>query len=170
MTYRFFKNVKTIEELKRQYKTLAFEHHPDKGGNVEDMQYINAEYDEIYSRVKNIHETSDGKTYEKQKDDNADIPDRFREIIDAIISFDCVIELCGSWLWVFNAYPYRKQLKDLGFFFCSSKKAWAWTDAPSNNKHRLTLDEIRRLHGSEIIKGDGDEDKAVKPKLAEGAV
>lgn len=54
MTYRFFKNVKTIEELKRQYKTLAFEHHPDKGGNVEDMQYINAEYDEIYSRVKNI--------------------------------------------------------------------------------------------------------------------
>ena len=53
MTYRFFKNVKTIEELKRQYKTLAFEHHPDKGGNVEDMQYINAEYDEIYSRVKN---------------------------------------------------------------------------------------------------------------------
>ena len=88
MTYRFFKNVKTIEELKRQYKTLAFEHHPDKGGNVEDMQYINAEYDEIYSRVKNIHETSDGKTYEKQKYDNADIPDRFREIIDAIISFD----------------------------------------------------------------------------------
>lgn len=168
MTYRFFKNVKTIEELKRQYKTLAFEHHPDKGGAVEDMQYINAEYDEIYSRVKNIHETSDGKTYEKPKDDNADIPDRFREIIDAIINFDCVIELCGSWLWVFNAYAYRKQLKDLGFFFCSSKKAWAWTDAPNNNKHRLTLDEIRRLHGSEIIKGETEKKDNVK--LAEGGV
>ena len=167
MTYRFFKNVKTIEELKRQYKTLAFEHHPDKGGNVEDKQYINAEYDELYSRVKNIHETSDGKTYEKPKDTDSDIPDRFREIIDAIISSDCTIELCGSCLWVFNAYDYRKQLKDLGFFFCSSKKAWAWTDMPYNNKHRLTLDEIRRLHGSEIIKGDGEEG-VVKPKLAKG--
>ena len=168
MTYRFFKNVNTVEELKRQYKTLAFEHHPDKGGNVEDMQYINAEYDELYKRVKNIHETSDGKTYEKPKSDDTDIPDRFRDVIDAIISFDCVIELCGSWLWVFNAYAYRKQLKDLGFFFCSSKKAWAWTDMPNNNKHRLTLDEIRRLHGSEIIKGETDKD--IKMKLAEGGM
>ena len=169
MAYRFFKNVKTVEELKRQYKTLAFEHHPDKGGKVEDMQYINAEYDELYARVKNIHETADGKTYEKPNtEQDNDIPDRFRDIINAIINFDCVIELCGSWLWVFNAYNYRQQLKDLGFFFCSSKKAWAWTDSPNNNKHRLTLDEIRRLHGSEIIKGETE--KKDNMKLAKGAV
>lgn len=43
MKYKFFENVKTIEELKRQYKTLAFKYHPDRGGNVEDMQHINAE-------------------------------------------------------------------------------------------------------------------------------
>lgn len=30
MIYKFFKDVKTIEELKAQYKKLAFEHHPDK--------------------------------------------------------------------------------------------------------------------------------------------
>ncbi len=66
MIYKFFENVKTVEELKRQYKTLAFKHHPDRGGKVEDMQRINAEYDELYKRVKNIHETADGKTYEKQ--------------------------------------------------------------------------------------------------------
>ena len=146
----YFKNVQTIEELKRQYKTLAFEYHPDKGGKVEEMQAINAEYDLLFERVKNVHETADGKTYTTEQ--GADGPDNFREIINAIITFDCRIELCGSWLWVFNAYEYRKELKELGFFWCSSKKAWAWTDKPSENKHRLTLEEIRRLHGSEIIK------------------
>ena len=146
----YFENVKTIEELKRQYKTLAFKYHPDRGDKVEEMQAINAEYDLLFARVKNVHETADGKTYTKEQ--GADIPDNFREIINAIINFDCTIELCGSWLWVFNAYEYRKELKELGFFWCSSKKAWAWTDKPSENKHRLTLEEIRRLHGSEIIK------------------
>lgn len=147
---KYFVNVETIDELKRQYKTLAFKHHPDRGGKVEDMQAINAEYDALFECVKNVHETANGKTYTKEQ--AVDIPDNFREIINAIISFDCTIELCGSWLWVFNAYAYRAELKALGFFWCSSKKAWAWTDKPSDNKHRLTLEEIRRLHGSEIIK------------------
>lgn len=147
---QYFENVKTVDELKRQYKALAFKHHPDRGGKVEDMQAINTEYDALFARVKNVHETANGKTYTKEQP--ADVPDNFRAIIDAIIAFDCTIELCGSWLWVFNAYAYRAELKALGFFWCSSKKAWAWTDKPSDNKHRLTLDEIRRLHGSEIIK------------------
>lgn len=147
---KYFTNVNTVDELKRQYKTLAFKHHPNRGGKVEDMQAINAEYDALFARVQNIHETADGKTYTKAQ--AADVPDDFRKIIDAIISFDCTIELCGSWLWVFNAYAYRQQLKELGFFWCSSKKAWAWTQEPTTNKYRLTLEEIRRLHGSEIIK------------------
>lgn len=157
MKYRFFKNVDSVEELKAQYKKLAFKHHPDKGGKVEDMQQINAEYDELLKLVKFVHKTADGKTYTKKEEERADVPDKFREIIDAIITFQCRIELCGSWLWVFNAYAYKDRLKALGFFYCSAKKAWAWTDSPTNNKHKLTLEEIRRLHGSEVIK-DGEEE------------
>lgn len=161
MNIKFFENVKTVEELKRQYKTLAFKHHPDRGGKVEDMQRINSEYDELYKRVKNLHETVDGKTYEKTAE--TDMPDKFRDIINAVINFECVIELCGSWLWVFKAYKHRHQLKDLGFFYCSNKKAWAWTDNPSNNRFHLSLENIRRLHGSEII--NGEEEKATEQKL-----
>lgn len=153
MTFQYFKDVTTFEELKRQYKALAFKYHPDReGGSVQAMQRINAEYDELKKRVGNVHETANGKTYTRT--DAADVPDQFRKIINAIITFDCRIELCGSWLWVFNAYPYRKQLKDLGFFWCSNKKAWAWTENPGESKYRLSLEEIRRLHGSEIIKED----------------
>ena len=151
MTYKYFENVTTFEELKRQYKALAFKYHPDReGGSVEAMQRINAEYDELKKYVGNVHETADGRTYTREE--AADVPDNFRAIINAIITFDCTIELCGSWLWVFNAYAYRKQLKELGFFWCSAKKAWAWTDKPTDNKYRLSLEEIRRLHGSEVIR------------------
>lgn len=152
MIYRFFKDVKSIEELRKQYKKLVFEHHPDKGGKVENMQAVNAEYEELLKVVQNVHETADGRTYTKAAE--PDIPDNFREIINAIINFDCRIELCGSWLWVFGGYVYREQLKELGFFYCSAKKAWAWAEDPKKNKHRLTLDEIRRLHGSEVIKDE----------------
>ena len=151
MTYKYFSNVTTFEELKRQYKTLAFKYHPDReGGSVEAMQRINAEYDELKKHDGNIHETADGRTYTRKE--GADVPDNFRAIINAIITFDCTIELCGPWRWVYNAYAYRKQLKELGFFWCSAKKAWAWTDKPTDNKYRLSLEEIRRLHGSEVIK------------------
>ena len=86
MIYKFFKDVKSIEELKSQYKKLAFQHHPDRGGNTADMQQINNEYDELLKRVKNVHATVDGKTYTKA-DEPADVPDNFRKIINAIISF-----------------------------------------------------------------------------------
>ena len=61
------------------------------------MQRINAEYDELKKHVGNIHETADGRTYTREE--AADVPDNFRAIINAIITFDCTIELCGSWLW-----------------------------------------------------------------------
>ena len=165
MQYRFFDNVQTIEDLKAQYKKLAFKHHPDVGGRLEDMQAINAEYDELLKRVRYTHQTADGKTYTK-KPNGPEVPDKFKDIIQKIINFNCRIELCGAWLWVFNAYNYRKQLKDLEFFYCSGKKAWAWTDQPTNNKHRLTLDEIRRLHGSEVIKEEQEQEENKKLGVA----
>lgn len=155
MQYEFFQDITSLDELKKQYKKLAFAHHPDRGGDVEDMKKINAEYDELLKRVGNIRATKDGKTYTKER---ADVPDRFKEIINAIIGFNCKIEICGSWVWVSNAYKYKEQLKNLGFFWCNSKKAWAWTDEPSNSKFHYSLEEIRRMHGSEVIREEETEE------------
>lgn len=158
MIYKFFKNVETVEELYSQYKKLAMQYHPDHGGSTEDMQQINAEYDELKKRVGNTHKSATGETYQSEKDTNA--PDRFRNIINAIINFNIDLELCGCWLWAFNAYSCKDELKGLGFFFCSKKKAWAWTDEnPKKNKYKMTLDEIRETYGSEIIKKHKDETK-----------
>ena len=37
----FFNDCKTLEEAKKLYKKLAFENHPDRGGDNEKMQQIN---------------------------------------------------------------------------------------------------------------------------------
>jgi curved DNA-binding protein CbpA len=62
---KFFNECKTAEDLKALYKKLARKNHPDLGGDLETMKQINAEYDEMYEKLKNIHSTTDGKTYEK---------------------------------------------------------------------------------------------------------
>ena len=49
---KWFKDVTTVEELRKLYRELLRKHHPDNGGNVSDMQEINAEYDAIILTVK----------------------------------------------------------------------------------------------------------------------
>lgn len=40
----YFDNCKTVEEAKREYRRLAMQMHPDKGGKKEDFQTLNDEY------------------------------------------------------------------------------------------------------------------------------
>jgi hypothetical protein len=42
----------TMEALKAEYRRLALENHPDKGGNVGVMQEINAEFETMFSILK----------------------------------------------------------------------------------------------------------------------
>ena len=39
----YFKNIHSLAELKKEYRRLALENHPDKGGSTEVMQQINVE-------------------------------------------------------------------------------------------------------------------------------
>jgi hypothetical protein len=50
MTY--FKKIETMDALKSEYRRLALKNHPDKGGNVEVMQEINAEFETMFSILK----------------------------------------------------------------------------------------------------------------------
>lgn len=51
-TCSHFVNVQSLDELKRQYRTLALDNHPDKGGSKEKMQEINNEYETLYEYWK----------------------------------------------------------------------------------------------------------------------
>lgn len=148
---KWFTNPKTLEELKKQYKQFAMKYHPDRGGNLKDMQEINAEYDELFKKLKNIHATTDGKYYNQETNESKN---EFKNIIDKLINLNISIEICGSWVWVTgNTYSYRDTLKGLKFRFSNSKKAWYYHADGYRKLSRKSyaLDEIRDLYGSETV-------------------
>lgn len=152
---KWFKNPGTLEELKKQYKQLALKHHPDLGGSTTDMQSINNEYDLLFSRLKNTHKTVDGKTYTASVE-TTETPDEFKNIINALINLEgIVIEICGSWLWITgNTKEHKEVLKGLHFRWSKSKLAWYYhtADYVKVGKKTFTLNEIRALYGSEVVK------------------
>ena len=146
----FTTKIETLEELRKEYKRLSMKYHPDRGGTTEDMQGVNAEYEKLLQMVGAKRRTAEGETWEKKDYDWT--LDRFREVLEKVLQLDVTVEICGSWLWVFGGFSCKDILKEIGFFWCSGKKAWAWSDEPKKSKHKMTLDEIRDAYGSEIIK------------------
>lgn len=145
---RFFKNVRTLEELKKEYRTLATKHHPDRGGDLETMQAINSEYDEVFKRVKNLHTNAKGETYEKETQEQ---PNDFRDIIEVLLRMQGVhIEVIGSFIWLSGETKvYKDQIKELGFKWSSNKKMWY--KSPEGYRRRTrknhSIDEIRGMFG-----------------------
>ncbi len=162
---KYFKDVNTLEELRRQYKDLLKKHHPDNGGNVADMQEINAEYDRLFKSFKDRHESK--ATYNKESNAKTDFNNmkydfsedaKLREMLNKIIHFDAItIEIIGNWIWCFDSYGYRKELKELGFKYAHNKKAWYFhTEAFRKRNHKkLSMDDIRNYYGSTEVETDG---------------
>lgn len=151
----YFKPIpQTSEELKKLYRTLAMEHHPDRGGNDEVMKAINNEFDELYKKLKDIHTTATGETYTAKKE-STETAQAWRETLGAIIHLEgVIIEIVGSFIWLTgNTYIHKDIIKSQGFKF-SSKKV-AWYKAPENYKKssnkQFTLDELKNLFGSQTV-------------------
>lgn len=50
---KYFNNIKSLKDLKEQYRKLAIANHPDKGGDTDAMQAINDEFDQLFAIWKN---------------------------------------------------------------------------------------------------------------------
>ncbi|MGX5742718.1 J domain-containing protein [Bacillus toyonensis] len=136
---KFFQNVSTLEQLKKEYKRLAKVHHPDCGGNHESFIALKNEYDELFKRLNKGDEKID----------------TFKNIIDSISKYNIDIEIIGTWIWVTgNTYPIRKELGNLKFVFSAKKKAWYFHEGEYKRHHKknFTLDEIREMHGAQKVK------------------
>jgi curved DNA-binding protein CbpA len=48
----YFSNISSLAGLKKQYRKLAIENHPDKGGSTEAMQRINLEFEKLFALWK----------------------------------------------------------------------------------------------------------------------
>lgn len=65
---KYFKSVKSYDDLKNQYKKLLKENHPDNGGDLEVMKEINVEYDALFTVWKNKKEVETGEEIKETAD------------------------------------------------------------------------------------------------------
>ena len=158
----YFTNCKTAEELKKAYRTWAKKLHPDLGGNAEEFKVMQAEYERMWERLKNVHKTAEGKTY-TAKTETTEAPQEFINIINVLIRLEGVnVEICGSWIWASgNTMTHKDTLKSLGFKWAYKKRAWYYHTEPYRKRsHReLTLDEIRDMFGSQSYTTKAEEER-----------
>ena len=126
----FFKNCSTIEELKKEYKALAFKYHSDinKNANPEIMKKINVEYDAKFKEIASKHNKTVKNTKNHIKFSEMQ-ENHFKKVISKITVLEnsnVKIEIVGSWIWVFGngTFSIKENLKSLGFKWSKNRKKW----------------------------------------------
>ncbi len=155
----WFKDVSpvTAEAVKKLYKKLATQYHPDKpSGDLRKMQEINADYDKAIK----IAAGNEGNEFRAQAERDAAGP--LREAIEFAVTLpdDIDVVIRGLWLWIEGkTYASRDLIKSFTssdgnrFKWASKKKAWFFAAVPSSNRRgEMSFDEIDRLHGRDLVK------------------
>lgn len=151
----FTSNIHTMEELRREYRRLAKLHHPDTGGNTEDMKQINAEYERLFAILSRQERPQGEQEYKDTTEDKAAEDKAIRAVLDALVNVNATVEIVGCWVWVSEgSYPYKELLKSIGFKYAPKKKAWCWHFGEYRRRHKreVSLDEIREKYGSQKVK------------------
>jgi hypothetical protein len=145
----YFKNCRTLDEVKAMYKQLAKEFHPDCGGDTATMQAINVEYAYACANVLKGENLSQEDTEEATR-----MSEEYRAVIEQLMPLTGIlIEVVGNWIWVTgDTKPVKQQLKDAGLFFASKKVAWYYrSEEFKTTGSKKSLDEIRAKYGSETV-------------------
>lgn len=67
MAMTYFQNIHSLADLKKEYRRLALQHHPDKGGDTAIMQQVNTEFERLFEVWKDkldVSATSTGYEYD----------------------------------------------------------------------------------------------------------
>ena len=149
----YFKNVTTLEELRKEYKRLVKQYHPDNGGDPETIKAINAEYDKMFDLLKDADTTNTNSKNAKRWDKEED--QKIREAINRIIHLENItIEIVGCWVWVSgNTYPVKSELKEAGYKFSGNRKSWYWHSDEQKRKgaSKRSMDELKAFYGCETV-------------------
>ena len=158
--YFIINSESNIDELKKQFKKLAFTYHPDITGKDtnKEMQAVITEYEEALKEIGKIH----NKNYTFDQE--------FVDIIDKIIKLNIQgieIEVCGWFLYVWNVPKEFKNLvnKKEGIGLNWNPKKACWYYKPSwyykKNKNTWSMNKIRDVYGSEKVNTDRKNNKYI---------
>lgn len=155
---KWFKEINTLDSLRKLYRKLVVKHHPDNGGSEETIKEINAEYDILFKKMKDDYEHQDAYNHATDKQKQQYDWQKDRQIRDMVLQLsrfrDITVEIIGVWIWVSNCYEYRKELKALGFHWASQKQMWYkhFDDYHKFSSRPATMSYIRAKYGSVEVK------------------
>lgn len=162
---KWFKDITNLDDLRKAYKRLVVKYHPDNGGSDTEIKEINAEYNELFKKLKSGYERSESykNATDRQKQSYDTVKDqKLREVIIKLSRYKgLVIELCGVWVWVSgDTKQYKEELKALGLHYASQKKCWYihFDDFVKYGK-TSTMAYIRSRYGSTVIHTDNNENE-----------
>lgn len=100
---KYFENITTAQELKKAYKRLCLQLHPDKGGDPTEFKAMQAEYEEAAQRIAR-GEAAGNYQHNKKKDGTYKTAEEilreqqeFAEVLEKLIGLEGLdLEICGS--------------------------------------------------------------------------
>ena len=151
MEIKFFSNnLKTIIDLKKEYKELIFQYHPDIiGGNGEEMKIINAEYDYLLKHIQK----------ENKEDEKINVNDNFKEVLNKLIKYNLTLEIVGSWLWISGKDTFNLKdnlFKELNIFYSRGKKKFFYNGQDSKNYgyyKKKSFNTLKKEYGYKKVEG-----------------
>ena len=151
---QYFSNDLSLNEGKSLFRTLVKENHPDLGGNSEITADIINQFDKFVNRKMGnaFAEAGDFKT----GNFSAEI---FAEVLREVMTLNCRIEIIGFWVYAFDSFEVKDQLKEMGFWYSGKHKAWIYSGgAKVARRSHFTTTDNRNNWGCQFVR---DKDKVL---------
>jgi len=161
MSTQYFANCSTVEQVKAEFRKLAMENHPDRGGDTAVMQEINAQYQRALKRCDGQKSTgSDGAEHTYRYDEAVE-----REVAEALakilrVKMHADVAVIGTWIWIVGeTKPVKEELKALGCIWHNKRVAWYWrpADAKAYKRSRGGLEHLAAQYGAKVFRTDDKE-------------
>lgn len=175
VTNRFGFKGMAADAMKKAYRKLALEWHPDVSTHAdatEVCKVLNAEFafyyataarDEVYT--SKVDEKPASQDYYYSRYYAADYIDSLSSAIEWLLNHsiytrhDLTVELCGVFIWISGAAlrddkETRTDISSRGFKYQSAKRAWYYTPGGTVGfRTPTTMDYVRNKYGSQKIYG-----------------
>jgi len=141
------------EALKHAYRLACFKYHPDRVGDLMQMQLVNAAM-EYLSKI----DFAWSMNQKDKADKTTPLTETIKTVWGMVSHFPGLNgELIGTWLWVSgDTRPYKDHLKAAGFKWAPKKKTWYFHEGGfrKRSKTAFTMDNVREMWGSENLESD----------------